>query len=119
MRLELQALPKAVAGNADQNKPADDHQTLQHGYWTSQAAVRFNHDGAEPISPRARSGKCHFSARRGKSSVRMMAALQPGPLQHSQRRLSLCNLMVEPSRVPVAKALLTPHGRAFACHHLR
>jgi len=43
VRRELQALPKAVAGNADQNKPADDHQTLQHGYWTSQAAVRFNH----------------------------------------------------------------------------
>jgi len=41
MRLEGQALPKAVAGKADQNKPADDHQTLQHRYWTSRAAVRF------------------------------------------------------------------------------
>jgi hypothetical protein len=50
MRLELQALPKAVAGKADQNTPADDHQTLQHGYWTSRAVVRFNHQGAEPRS---------------------------------------------------------------------
>jgi hypothetical protein len=40
------------------------------------------------------------------------------PLQHGQRRLSLFNLMVEPSRAPVAKALLTPLGGAFACQEL-
>jgi hypothetical protein len=45
MRLELQALPKAVGGKADQNKPADDHQTLHHGYWTLPSLVRFNHEG--------------------------------------------------------------------------
>jgi len=50
MQLELQALPKAVAGKADQNKPADDHQTLQHECWTSRAVVGFNHEGAEPTS---------------------------------------------------------------------
>jgi hypothetical protein len=50
MRLEGEALPKAVAGKADQNKPADDHQTLQHGYWTSRAAVGFNHEGVELTS---------------------------------------------------------------------
>jgi hypothetical protein len=41
MRLELQAQPKAVSGKADQNKPADDRQTLQHGRSTSRAALRF------------------------------------------------------------------------------
>jgi hypothetical protein len=41
------------------------------------------------------------------------------PLQHDQRRLSLCNLMVEPSRAPVAKALLTPLGGAFARQEAR
>jgi hypothetical protein len=41
VRLEIQPLPKAIAGKADQNNPADDHQTLQHGYWTSRVAVRF------------------------------------------------------------------------------
>lgn len=45
MRLELRALPKAITGKADQNKPADDDQTLQHGRWASRAAVGFKSSG--------------------------------------------------------------------------
>jgi hypothetical protein len=30
MRLELQALPEAIGGSANQNKSADNDQTLQH-----------------------------------------------------------------------------------------
>jgi hypothetical protein len=44
MRLELDALPKAVSGKADQNKAADDHQTLQHGYWASPSMVGSNQE---------------------------------------------------------------------------
>jgi hypothetical protein len=37
MWLELQALPKAIARKTDQNEPAADDQTLQHGYWTPES----------------------------------------------------------------------------------
>src|SRR6202051_2645989 len=50
----------------------------------------------------------------GRTGFVMRTGAVIAPLQHGQRRLSLCNLMVEPSRAPVAKALLTPLGRAFA-----
>jgi hypothetical protein len=41
MRFELQPLPKAVTGKADQNKPADDHLTLQH----REPRLGSNHEG--------------------------------------------------------------------------
>jgi hypothetical protein len=59
--------------------------------------------------------KRHLSA----GFVTGTAAVVGSLLQRRERRLSLCNLMVEPSRAPVAKALLTPLGRAFARHKVR
>ncbi len=47
MRFELEALPETVAGETDQNKSADDNQTVQHDYWTSRAAIKFNDEAAK------------------------------------------------------------------------
>ena len=49
MGLELQALPKAIGSKADQNEPADDHQTLQHECWTSPTPIGFKPGRAKGI----------------------------------------------------------------------
>jgi hypothetical protein len=41
VRLESQALPKAVAAEANQNKPADDDQGMQHGGWSAASGGGF------------------------------------------------------------------------------
>ena len=46
MRLEFQALPETVASNADQTKPADDDQGVQHGRWSARSGGGFK--GSQP-----------------------------------------------------------------------
>jgi hypothetical protein len=41
MRREFQALPEAVASQADQNEPADDDQRMQHGGLSARRGVGF------------------------------------------------------------------------------
>ena len=41
MRLEVQALPEAVAAEAEQNEPTDDDQGMQHGGSSARDGVGF------------------------------------------------------------------------------
>jgi hypothetical protein len=48
VRSEFQALPEAEAGEADQNKPADDDEGMQHGGWSARSRVGFTSYKSEP-----------------------------------------------------------------------
>ena len=41
MRLELETLPDAISGEADQNKSTTDNQGMQHQDLTRDIAIRF------------------------------------------------------------------------------
>jgi hypothetical protein len=52
MRPEFQALAKAIAGEADQTKSANDDQGVQHGGWSARDGAGF-----KSHQPRDKSGR--------------------------------------------------------------